>query len=165
MDYMDFIRYTIVGFFSALIAYFDPVAGNIEAFTALLVLNFFVGLITGIRCNGENFSLRKVKECFVWFALILTVICACYLIGERNGNQEAAVTCVRTIIIVAIWAFGTNIFRNLCALSKGYDPAHKFFFACYVLLSLEIVKKIPLLGDIINKDVEQHQKEENDGKD
>ena len=160
---MDFVRYTLVSFLAAVVAYFDPVAGNIEALTALLVLNFFVGLITGIRCNGECFSLRKVKECFVWFALILTVICACYLIGERNGNQEAAITCVRTIIIVAIWAFGTNILRNLCFLSHSYEPAHRMFFAIYILLSLEIVKKIPALSNIIDTDIDQIKESNENG--
>lgn len=145
------VKATIAGFISSIIVYFDPVAGKLESLLALFALNFFIGFITGKVKNGEAFNLKKFKECFSWAALILVIICAFYFIGERNGNQSETIECLRIAILVAIWAFGTNIFRNLCDLSEQNQPVHSFFYACYYWLSFDFVKRIPFLEKLTYK--------------
>lgn len=156
---IDLLKTTIAGFISSIIVYFDPVAGKLESLMALFALNFMVGFIAGKIKHGENFSLKKFRECFSWAAIILVIICAFYFIGEHNGDQKGTIECLHIAILVAIWAFGTNIFRNLCEMSEGNDPVYRFFFACYYWLSFDFIKRIPFLAELTGqaRSKRQHQ--------
>lgn len=145
---IDLVKTTIAGFVSAVIVYFDPVAGKLESLMALFALNFLVGFIAGKLKNGEKFDLHKFKECFSWAAVILVIICAFYFIGEHNGDQAGTIECLHIAILVAIWAFGTNIFRNLCEVSEGNQPVYAFFYACYYWLSFDFIKRIPFIAEM-----------------
>lgn len=148
MEVISYVKTLIAGLLSCMIAYFDPVAGKIESLLALFALNFAVGYLTGKIKNGEDFQMKKCLNCFTWGAVILVIICAFYFIGEHNGDKEGTIECLRITILVAIWAFGTNILRNLCILSKGNQPVYDFFWACYYWLSFEFVRNIPWLSNI-----------------
>ena len=152
---MDTIKTFFVTVLSAVWAYLDPIAGNIESLTGLFVLNFFVGFLTGMITNDEKFQLKKVRECFVWAASILVIVCAFYFIGERNGNDIETIFCIKTISVVAMWAFGTNILRNLCMLSKGYKPAYTMFYLLYIVLSAEFIKRIPSVREYVERDKQE----------
>lgn len=145
----------IASVLSSIIVYFDPVVGKLESLFALFTLNFIVGYLAGKIINGEQFDLRKFRECFVWAAVILVIICALYFIGERNGDPEGTIQVLHIAILVAIWAFGTNILRNLCILSRGNDPVYKFFFACYYWLSFDFIKRIPFISGVAYKDAQK----------
>lgn len=142
------IKTLIAGIISGMIAYFDPVVGKIESLLALFALNFAVGYLTGKIKNGEDFQMKKCLMCFMWGAVILVIICAFYFIGEHNGDKDGTLECLRNTILVAIWAFGTNILRNLCQLSKGNDPVYNFFWSLYYWLSFDFIRNIPWLASI-----------------
>lgn len=90
-------------------------------------------------------------DCFKWAAVILVIVCAFYFIGEHNGDKDGTIECMHVVSLVAIWAFGTNILKNLCKLSKGNDPVYNFFFALYYWLSFDFVKQIPILSNLAAK--------------
>lgn len=142
----------IASVLSSIIVYFDPVVGKLESLFALFTFNFIVGYLTGKIINGEQFDLKKFRECFVWAAAILVIICALYFIGERNGDPDGTIQVLHIAILVAIWAFGTNILKNLCILSRGNEPVYKFFFACYYWLSFDFIKRIPFVSGLAYKD-------------
>lgn len=153
----DFIKSCIVTIASALIVYLDPVSGSIESLAMLFLLNFAVGYITDIVKFNNNFSMSKFLMCFVWAAVIMVLICSMYFIGERNGNKEETLVVVRYISLIAIWAFGTNILRNLRLLSYGTGVYYDFFNAVYTWFSLEIIKRIPFLTNLNKQDYENKQ--------
>lgn len=145
---LEFLKSIIISVLTSLVAYLDPVSGNLESLMALFFLNFVVGYATGILKNNESFYMKKFLMCFVWAAVILSLICFFYFIGERNGNQQETLFFVRCVSLIAIWAFGTNILKNLRRLSQGYGVYYNFFNAIYTWFSLEIIKKLPFLSTI-----------------
>lgn len=158
------IKTLIASIISSIIVYFDPVVGQIESLFGLFTLNFLVGYMTGKIINGEQFDLKKFRECYKWAAIILVIICTLYFIGERNGDREGTIQVLHIATLVAIWAFGTNILKNLCILSKGNEPAHKFFFACYYWISFDFVKRIPFVSGIAYQDCKKVIEEDLDEK-
>lgn len=148
----EFAKSIIITFTTALVAYLDPVAGNLESLLMLFFLNFVVGYATGILRNNETFQLKKFLMCFVWAFIILALICFFYFIGERNGNKEETLLFIRYLSLIAIWAFGTNVLRNLRHLSYGTGVYYKFFDAVYTWFSLEIIKKLPFLESFKTKE-------------
>lgn len=154
----EYIKSAIVSLGTALVAYLDPVAGNIESLLGLFFLNFVVGYFTGMIKNNETFSMRKCLSCFAWAAVIISLICSFYFIGERNGNDEETREFVRWVSLIAIWAFGCNILRNLRHLSYGYGVYYTFFDALYTGISLEFIKRLPFLKNkIIIEDENAHK--------
>jgi len=146
----EYIKSAIISIVSALMVYLDPVVGNIESLLVLFFANFVIGYITGMVKNGESFEMRKFLMCFVWAAVILALICFFYFLGERNGNKEQTIEFVRWVSLIAIWAFGCNILRNLRHLSYGMGAYYTFFDALYTGVSLEFIKKIPFLKALKN---------------
>jgi len=142
------IKATLISICSALVAYLDPVAGNLESLMMLFFLNFVVGYATGMIKNNESFQMKKFLMCFIWAAVILLLVCIFYFLGERNGNKEETLEFVRWVSLIAIWAFGTNILRNFRHLSYGYGVYYTFFDALYTGVSLEFIKKIPFIKQV-----------------
>lgn len=167
LNIIDTARTLIAGIISGVIVYFDPVAGKIESLLALFLVNFIVGYLTGKIMNKESFDMHKFKDCFFWGAVILVIICAFYFIGEHNGDKEGTIECLHVTILVAIWAFGTNILRNLCMLSRDNEPVHRFFYACFYWLSFEFVTQIPWLAGLVKgrDQAEEETPEDNDSTD
>lgn len=158
----DFIKSCVISVFTALVAYLDPVAGNIESLLGLFFANFVVGYFTGIIKNNESFNLKKCLMCFVWAAVILLLICLFYFLGERNGNKEETLEFVRWVSLIAIWAFVSNILKNLRHLSYGYGAYYQFFDALYSGVSLEFVKRLPFLKHKIHHENEITHQQGND---
>lgn len=144
----DSIKAAIISIFTAMVAYFDPVAGNLQSLMMLFFINFLVGYATGMIKNNESFQMKKFLMCFVWAAVILMLVCSFYFLGERNGNKEETIEFVRWVSLIAIWAFGTNILKNLRHLAYGYGVYYIFFDALYTGVSLEFIKKIPFLKNV-----------------
>lgn len=142
---IDYIKSAFISIGTAIIAYLNPVAGNLESLLCLFFVNFLVGYFTGMIKNDERFQMRKFLTCFVWAAVILSLICFFYFIGERNGNKEETLDFVRWVSLIAIWAFGTNILKNLRHLAYGSGVYYVFFDALYTGISLEFIKRLPFL--------------------
>lgn len=142
------IKAVIMSLCTALIAYLDPVAGNLECLLGLFVANFIVGYATGMIKQNESFQMKKFLMAFVWASVILALICFLYFLGERNGNKAESLEFVRWVSLIAIWAFGTNILRNFRHLSYGYGVYYTFFDALYTGVSLEFIKKLPFIKQV-----------------
>lgn len=154
---LDFLKSIIISVFSALVAYLDPVSGSLQSLLGLFFLNFVLGYADDIIMNNKSFQMKKFLTCFVWAAVILALICFFYFIGERNGNREETLYFVRIVSLIAIWAFGTNILKNLCHLSSGKGVYNDFFNALYTWFSLEIIKKLPFIESLKPKENENQQ--------
>ena len=141
----EFVKSAFISISTAIIAYLDPVAGNIKSLMMLFLLNFLVGFVTGYIKNNESFNIHKFMVCFIWGTAILATICCIYYIGENLGSRNETLEILRWISLTACWAFFTNILRNFKILSKGAEPYYKFFDALYYFVSIEFIKKVPFL--------------------
>lgn len=161
----EYIKSIVISISSALIAYLYPVAGNLQSLLGLFFINFIVGYLTGMIKNNEHFQMKKCMMCFVWAAVILSLICFFYFLGERNGNKEQTLEFVRWVSLIAIWAFGCNILRNLRHLSYGMGAYYTFFDALYSGVSLEFLKKLPFLKQLTNNPYIPNIKPDNQNED
>lgn len=157
---MEYVKTLVISVLAAVLNYLDPLLGNMQSLVALFLLNFVVGLVAGILKENERFSLHKMLVCFIWAAAICVIICAVYYIGEKNGSPKESLECVRYVVLVAIWAFGTNILRNLCRLAEGYEPAYKLFSLFYEVMSVEILKRIPIINAYISNNGNKNEGEQ-----
>lgn len=147
---MEKLQLFIVGVFSSLMAYLNPMTGELQSLLMLFAANFFVGLLTGILVNNESFSFKKAWKCVVECLTFLLLVSCIYFIGERKGEPDGALWCVSAITYAVIYFYSCNILRNLKALFRKESVPHKVVSFLYYLISVEFVKKIPYLNDYLN---------------
>ncbi len=136
---------------SAIMAYFEPVLGSLEALLVLLVVDVIAGRAAAVAA-GEPWKMSKIRDSFVWILVVVAMLCAFFAIGRLSGNMEATIFAVQTALILGIWAFGSNILKNMTILSRNDEAMNKFFYALYTLLSLEVIRKLPFVGSITADD-------------
>lgn len=158
---MDNYRTMIAGFMSGLLGWLQPIAGDIFTMIFVFILNFVAGYFAG-RIKGEDFNLDKAIKClfhaFIFFGLVGSI----YLIGKLKQQEEGAIQCVSTVVWVLIYFYGTNILRNIRQMLDSRTTAYKVIDFLYYLLSFEVIKKIPVLGDYLERKEEGEEiKEKN----
>ena len=65
--------------------------------------------------------------------------CSAFVIGHFMGEHEQAIVVVKFLCYIAIYVFGTNIFRNLRDISPAGSPWYRFFDLCYYILSVQFI--------------------------
>lgn len=148
---MDDAKTIFITLLSGIAAYLAPIADNVFAMIWLFIINFVIGLATGILVEHEKFEWSKAWSCIEESAVLFGVVAAIYIIGRLNGNQEGAVQCVSMVIYAMCYFYGVRIMRNLRTILPDGTPAWTCIDFLYSLCSLEFAKKIPGLEDYLNK--------------
>lgn len=149
---MNEIKTFIVSAVVSLLGYLAPVEGVMQSLLAILLLNFLCGALAGYVSAGESFSWRKATAAIGIGALISFFICCLYFIGERQGSREGSLFCISCVMYLCDYVFGVNILRNLCLIFRRQPATYRLFRYLYLLLSAEIVKRLPALSDIVKAD-------------
>ena len=147
---MNETRSFVIAVLTGIAAYLHPIASNVFALTWLLGLNFIIGLLCGLLVYHENFSWRKMWDCFKEATILFGIVASVYVIGKLNGNHTGAIQCVSMIIYAACYFYGVRIMRNLRDIAKDGSPAWHLLNFLYSFLSLEFAKHIPYLSEYIN---------------
>lgn len=151
---MENIKAVIVGIFSALAAYLSPISSVLFSILYVFFLNFLFGYLSGL-VKGESFALRKaftaVKEACIFFLIVASV----YIIGERMGDDNAALQAITTITYAITYFYAVNIFKNL---NKLFPKSRGISFLYYVL-SMEFIKKIPFMESFVKQEKGKEGKE------
>ena len=148
---MEDYRTLIAGFLAGVLGWLDPIGGDIFAMIYVFGMNFLAGYLSGRICFGEDFDFKKAFRCIIEAAIFFVVVVSIYLIGKLKDNPEGAVQCVSTVVYVVIYFYTTNILKNIKKILRPGTPAYKVVDFLYFLLSFEIIKKIPVLGDYLNE--------------
>ena len=82
---------------------------------------------------------------FVYCAIFFVTACAVFIIGHFMGEHQQAITVVKILCYLAIYVFGTNIFRNLCKIVPEKSTWYKLFDLCYYILSVKFIEKFPFI--------------------
>lgn len=139
---------------SGILAYLQPISGDIFSLIWIFVANFVVGYLADKITRGNEFSLKKAWRCLMEACMFFLMVLSLYGIGKLKNNQEGALQCVSTVVYVVVYFYATNIFRNLRELLKDGTPAYNVVDAIYYILSFEVIKKIPLLGEYLEQRTE-----------
>lgn len=141
---MDDIKTLIVYIIGALFTLLAPIHSFMIAMLVLFGFNFFFGVVAAV-VSKEPWSHKKALMFFVYVAVFLVIACATFIIGHLMDNKEQAVAVVKILCYLAVYIFGTNIFRNLRSIAPKGSSWHKLFDLCYYVLSVKFIEKLPFV--------------------
>lgn len=141
---MEDLRAYIIMLFGALFSLLAPIHNFMYAMLILFGLNFLVGVAAAV-VSKEGWNNKKAMMFFVYCAIFLVTACAAFVIGHLMGEKEQAVAVVKILCYLAVYIFGTNIFRNLRTIPPKNTTWYKLFDACYYALSVQFIEKIPFV--------------------
>lgn len=146
---LEQIKNLLVGIIIAVLAYLEPIEGEIKSLFLVFFLNFVFGYISGM-VKGEEFSLKKALVC-IGHATIFFVLCASvYLLGRLKGQMEGALQCVSFITYLVIYFYGLNILRNCKKIFKEDTPPWHVASTLYYILRFKFIEQIPLLKNYLD---------------
>ncbi len=137
---MEDIKTVIVYAIGAIMTLLSPIQNFMYAMLILFGLNFIFGLIAA-RVKEERWSTKKALWFFVYVAVFLVIACMSFIIGHLMGEHEQAVAVVKILCYIAVYIFGTNIFRNLRSIVPVGTAWYKLFDLCYYTLSVKFIEK------------------------
>lgn len=137
---MEELKTIVVYAIGAIATLLTPIQNFMYAMLILFGINFVFGLIAA-RVKGEKWSTKKALCFFVYVAVFLVIACAAFIIGRLMGEQEQATAVVKILCYLAVYIFGTNIFRNLCRIVPKGTAWYKLFDLCYYTLSVKFIEK------------------------
>lgn len=155
------VKNVIVGIVVAVLAYLQPIEGELRSLFLIFFLNFAFGYLSGMVANGEDFSFKKAFRC-IGEATVFFVLCASiYMVGEFKNNEAGALQCVSFITYVIIYFYATNVLKNLKkTFKKGTTPWMIVAFLYYVL-RFKFIERIPFLSDYMNLKNKEHENDDN----
>ena len=139
-DVKTFIITLIMGFLSLL----APIHNFMYAMLILFGLNFVFGL-TAARAKNEHWSTKKALWFFGYVAIFLVIAASAFIIGHLMGEHEQAVAVVKILCYIAVYIFGTNIFRNMRHIFPMGTAWYKLFDLCYYVLSVKFIERFQIV--------------------
>ena len=149
---MNDVRSFIVCTIGAIISLLSPIHTFMYAMLILFGVNFCTGLFAA-RMTGEKWSTKKALIFFVYVLVFLVIACTAFVIGHLMGEREQAVAVVKILCFLAVYIFGTNIFRNLRFIAPKGSAWYKLFDLCYFVLSVKFIERF----DFVKKWREENQ--------
>jgi hypothetical protein len=137
---MDDIKTIIIYAVGAIMTLLAPIQNFIYAMLILFGVNFFIGLFAA-RVKNEKWSTKKALMFFVYVTIFLVISCTSFIIGYLMGEFEQAVAVVKILCYIAVYIFGTNIFRNMRKIVPYETAWYKFFDLCYYTLSVKFIER------------------------
>lgn len=133
------IKNIIIGIVLAIIAYLEPIDGELKTLFLVFFLNFLFGYLSGM-VKGEDFSLKKALVCIA-HATVFFVLCgAVYVVGRLKGQMAGAVQCVSFITYLIMYFYGLNILRNLKKIFRDNTPPWHVANILYFILRFKFYR-------------------------
>lgn len=130
----------------AIMTLLAPIQNFMYAMLILFGINFIVGLVSAI-VSKEGWSTHKALLFFVYVAIFLVISCSAFVIGHLMGEHDQAVAVVKILCYIAVYIFGTNIFRNLRHIVTKDTAWYKLFDLCYYVLSVKFIERFKFVKD------------------
>ena len=151
---MDDVKTIIVYAIGAIMTLLAPIQNFMYAMLILFGVNFFFGLLAA-RIKDEKWSTKKALMFFVYVLVFLVIACMAFIIGHLMGEREQAIAVVKILCYIAVYIFGTNIFRNLRHIVPKGTAWYRLFDLCYYTLSVKFIEKF----DFVKKWQEEKEQE------
>lgn len=139
----------IAGIVLSILAYLEPIDGELKSLFLVFFLNFIFGYLSGM-VKGEDFSLKKALVC-IGHAAIFFVLCASvYVIGKAKGQMAGAVQCVSFITYLVLYFYSLNILKNCKKIFKEDTAPWHVVNTLYFILRFKFIEQIPYLRDYLD---------------
>ena len=143
MNDLKTIIITIVGAIFTLLA---PIQNFMFAMLLLFGINFIFGVVAAV-VKKEGWSTKKALH-FIWYcATFFVTACAAFIIGRLMDEQAQSVAVVKILCYVAIYIFGTNIFRNWLLILTPGTAWYKFADLIYYILSVKFIERFKIVKE------------------
>lgn len=141
----------MAGILASILAYLDPITGDLKSLVAIFFINFLFGLLDGLITKRESFNFKKAFHCIAEAMTFFLLISCIYYIGKNTGQKSAALQCISFVTYSVFYYYGVNILRNLTTLFSN-GRAHKCFAFLYWVMSIEFIKGVPLLSTYLKNE-------------
>lgn len=141
---MNDLKAIIIGFMGAIFTLLAPIQNFMYAMLILFGLNFGAGLLAAY-VKKEPWENKKALWFFAYCAIFLVSACSAFIIGHLMGEKEQSIAVVKILCFLAIYIFGTNIFRNLRFVAPTGSSWYKLFDLCYYVLSVKFIEKFDFM--------------------
>lgn len=141
---MNDLKTIIVSVIGAIFTLLTPIHNFMYAMLLLFGLNFLFGLVAAI-VKDEGWSTKKALMFFMYCAIFFVTACAVFVIGHLMDEREQAIAVVKIICFIAIYIFGTNIFRNWLSILRPDTAWYKYVDLIYYVLSVKFIEKLPIV--------------------
>lgn len=141
MNDLKTIIITIIGAIFTLLA---PIQNFMYAMLLLFAINFVFGVVAAV-VRKEDWSTKKALFFFLYCGTFFVTSCAAFVIGKLMDEQEQATAVVKILCYIAIYIFGTNIFRNWLIILKPDTAWYKFVDLIYYVLSIKFIEKFSIV--------------------
>ena len=143
------VKNMIAGIVLSILAYLEPIDGELKSLFLVFFLNFVFGYLSGM-VKGEDFSLKKALVC-IGHAAIFFVLCASvYVIGKAKGQMAGAVQCVSFITYLVLYFYSLNILKNCKKIFKEDTAPWHVVNTLYFILRFKFIEQIPYLKDYLD---------------
>lgn len=137
---MTEIKAYIIMLFGALFTLLAPIQNFMIAMAVLFGVNFAFGLLAAI-VNKEGWSTRKALKFLGHLTVFIVTACCAFIIGFLMDEQEQAKAVVKIYCYVAVYIFGTNIFRNWLGILTPGTAWYKMVDLIYYTLSVKFIER------------------------
>lgn len=141
---MNDLKTVIVSVVGAIFALLAPIQNFMYAMLLLFGINFVFGVVAAV-VKKEGWSTKKALYFFWYCAIFFITACAAFIIGHLMGEKEQAEAVVKIICYVAIYIFGTNIFRNWLQILTPGTAWYKFVDLIYYVLSVKFIERFDVV--------------------
>ena len=141
---MNDLKAIAIGVMGAMFTLLAPIQNFMYAMLILFGLNFGAGLLAAY-VNKEPWETKKALWFLAYCAIFLVASCAAFIIGYLMDEKEQSIAVVKILCFLAIYIFGTNIFRNLRFVAPTGSSWYKFFDLCYYVLSVKFIEKFDFM--------------------
>lgn len=142
------IKNMIVGIVLAILAYLEPIEGELQSLFLVFFLNFLFGYLSDM-VKGEDFSLKKALVC-IGHATVFFILCASvYIIGKAKGQMDGAVQCVSFITYLVLYFYALNILKNCKKIFRKETAPWHVVNTLYFILRFKFIENIPYLRNYI----------------
>lgn len=152
---MDSLKLIFTSLVANVASLLFPIKNDIFGLVLLFSVNFIIGLLADVS-NKRDWSFRKAFRFFRDAAIYFVMVTSIYMLGHLKGEESAAVHCVSFMIYVAIYFYGTNIFRNARLITNEQSTLYRILDFLYYVMSLKIVERFTYLNDYF-----KHESDEN----
>ncbi len=154
------IKNMAVGIVLSILAYLEPIDGELKSLFLVFFLNFIFGYLSDM-VKGKDFSLKKALVC-IGHAAIFFVLCASvYVIGKAKGQMAGAVQCVSFITYLVLYFYSLNILKNCKKIFKEDTAPWHVVNTLYFILRFKFIEKIPYLKDYLDTQKQEAVEQKN----
>jgi len=151
-DIIVIIKTAVVAFISSVFAYLAPVHEMILCIIIAFAGNFICGFFAGLIAQNESFNFKKAKVAIFEAVVYVVLIAGFFTIAEKMDDKEYVLKGLSIITWAWIYFYSVNIAKNLTRLF----PHSSGFSFLYYALSMEFIKRFPVLKDFINKNQQKN---------